>query len=170
MARGLGRRESAVAPPTLGDITIYLAQEPVDFRLGINGLSVLVEATLAFDPFSRNLFCFTNKRKNQIKVLYWQRTGFCLWQKRLEEERFKWPVHLAPMQRETASERASGTTLERASGTTLERASGTTLERASGTTRPPVVELDEEQFHWLLEGLDLKHLKPHRALEYRSVL
>lgn len=131
-------RNSSVAPPTVGDITIYLAQEPVDFRLGINGLSMLVEATLRFDPFSRNLFCFTNKRRNQIKVLYWQRSGFCLWLKRLEEEKFKWPLHLAPL----ASERA----------------------------RPPVVELDEEQLRWLLDGLDLKHLKPHRSLEYRSVL
>ena len=67
----------AVAPPTFGDVTIYLAQDPVDFRLGINGLSVLVEATLRFDPFSRNLFCFVNKRRNQIKVLYWQKSGFC---------------------------------------------------------------------------------------------
>lgn len=146
MGNGSGRRPSAVAPPTYGDITIYLAQEPVDFRLGINGLSTLVEATLRFDPFSRNLFCFTNKRRNQIKVLYWQRSGFCLWQKRLEEERFKWPVHLTP----------------------LERACGTTLVRES--PRPPVVALTEDQFLWLLEGLDLKHLKPHRSLEYRSVL
>lgn len=138
MELGTSRRGQAVSPPTVGDITIYLAQEPVDFRLGINGLSVLVEATLRFDPFSRNLFCFSNKRKNQIKVLYWQRTGFCLWQKRLEEERFRWPMHLPPL--------------------------------ASDTKRPPVVELTEEQLHWLLEGLDLKHLKPHRALEYRSVL
>jgi transposase len=138
MGSGTGKQRSAVAPPTYGDVTIYLAQDPVDFRLGINGLSTMVEATLRFDPFSRNLFCFTNKRKNQIKVLYWQRSGFCLWLKRLEEERFKWPVHLAPMTRETA--------------------------------RPPVVELDEDQFLWLLDGLDLKHLKPHRALEYRSVL
>ena len=53
---------AAVAPPTIGDITIYLAQEPVDFRLGINGLSTLVEASLRFNPFSRNLLCFTNKR------------------------------------------------------------------------------------------------------------
>ena len=128
----------AVSPVTAADITIYLAQEPVDFRLGINGLSVLVEATLKYDPFSRNLFCFVNKRKNQIKVLYWQRSGFCLWQKRLEEEKFKWPTHLAPLRSETAC--------------------------------PPVVSLNEEQFFWLLEGLDLKHLKPHRALEYRTVL
>ena len=138
MELGTTRRGQAVSPPTVGDITIYLAQEPVDFRLGINGLSLLVEATLRFDPFSCNLFCFTNKRKNQIKVLYWQRTGFCLWQKRLEEERFRWPMHLPPLARDTK--------------------------------RPPVVELTEEQLHWLLDGLDLKHLKPHRALEYRSVL
>lgn len=138
MGSGSGSRGAAVAPPTIGDITIYLAQEPVDFRLGINGLSVLVEASLRFDPFSRNLFCFTNRRRNQIKVLYWQRSGFCLWQKRLEEEKFKWPSHLPPL--------------------------------ASETARPPVVELDEAQFLWLLDGLDLKHLKPHRSLEYRSVL
>lgn len=138
MAGGSLKRGSAVSPPTVGDITIYIAQEPVDFRLGINGLSVLVEATLRFDPFSRNLFCFTNKRKNQIKVLYWQRSGFCLWQKRLEEERFKWPTHLPSL--------------------------------AGDPARPPVAELCEDQFLWLLEGLDLKHLKPHRALEYRSVL
>jgi transposase len=132
------KRNTAVAPPTFGDITTYLAQEPVDFRLGINGLSTMVEATLKFDPFSRNLFCFVNKRRNQIKVLYWQRSGFCLWLKRLEEEKFKWPGHLSPLE--------------------------------SATPRPPVVTLTEEQFLWLLEGLDLKHLKPHRALEYRSVL
>ena len=146
MGSGSGKRPSAVAPPTYGDLTIYVAQEPVDFRLGINGLSTMVEATLRFDPFSRNLFCFTNKRRNQIKVLYWQRSGFCLWLKRLEEERFKWPMHLVALE------------------------STTVLERASGTTRPPVVTLTEDQFLWLLEGLDLKQLKPHRALEYRSVL
>ncbi len=146
MGSSSGKRPSAVAPPTYGDLTIYLAQEPVDFRLGINGLSTMVEATLRFDPFSQNLFCFTNKRRNQIKVLYWQRSGFCLWLKRLEEERFKWPVHLVALE------------------------SVSVLERASGTTRPPVVTLTEDQFLWLLEGLDLKQLKPHRALEYRSVL
>ena len=62
-----------------GDIAVYLCRDPVDFRAGINGLSVLVEQTLKYDPFSRNLFGFVNKRRNQIKVLYWQRSGFCLW-------------------------------------------------------------------------------------------
>jgi transposase len=56
------RRPSAVSPPTVGEIAIYLCQDPVDFRLGINGLSVLVEGSRKFDPFTRNLFCFVNKR------------------------------------------------------------------------------------------------------------
>jgi transposase len=62
-------------PPSGGEITIYLCRDPVDFRLAINGLTVFVEATLRFAPFSRNLFAFVNKRRNQIKVLYWQRSG-----------------------------------------------------------------------------------------------
>ncbi len=124
MGSGMSRRASTVAPSTIGDITINLAQEPVDFRLGINGLSTMIEATLQFDPFSRNLFCFVNKRRNQIKVLYWQRSGFCLWLKRLEEEKFKWPTHLPAL--------------------------------AGTSPRPPVVTLTEEQFLWLLDGLDLK--------------
>ena len=127
------------------EVEIYLCHDPVDFRLGINGLSVLVEATLKFDPFSRNLFCFVNKRRTQIKVLYWQRSGFCLWLKRLEEERFKWPTHLA-----SSSTGPAG------------------RQRPEGAGA--VMTLDDDQFHWLLDGLDLKHLKPHRTLEYRSVL
>ena len=79
------RRTSAAVDPAAAaaDLAIYLCRDPVDFRMGINGLSVMVEATLKYDPFSRNLFCFVNKRKSQIKVLYWQRTGFCLWLKDL---------------------------------------------------------------------------------------
>ncbi len=72
---------AAVRPPDDGDVTINVCLDPVDFRMGINGLSVLIEASLKYDPFSRNLFCFTNKRRNQIKVLYWERSGFCLWLK-----------------------------------------------------------------------------------------
>ena len=130
MDRRRRRGMTAVRPPLGEDLTINVCLDPVDFRMGINGLSVLIEASLKYDPFSRNLFCFTNKRRNQIKVLYWERSGFCLWLKRLEEERFKWPSHLPG----------------------------------------PVARLTPEQLVWLLDGLDLKHLKPHRALEYRTVL
>ena len=80
---------AAVSPPAASGIAVYLCRDPVDFRMGINGLSAMVEATLACDPFARHLFCFVNKRRSQIKVLYWQRSGFCRWLKRREEERFK---------------------------------------------------------------------------------
>lgn len=70
---------------------VYLCRDSVDFRKGINGLSVLVEDTLCLDPFSEHLFVFCNRRRNRVKVLYWERSGFCLWQKRLEKARFHWP-------------------------------------------------------------------------------
>lgn len=70
---------------------VYLCRDSVDFRKGINGLSVLVEDTLCLDPFSEYLFVFCNRRRNRVKILYWERSGFCLWQKRLEKARFHWP-------------------------------------------------------------------------------
>ncbi len=73
---------------------VWLCSAPVDFRKQINGLSILVEDQLSRDPFSGQLFVFVNKNRDKIKILYWERAGFCLWQKRLEQERFKWPEHL----------------------------------------------------------------------------
>jgi len=71
---------------------VYLCREPVDFRKAINGLSVLVEETLCLNPFSEQLFVFTNKRRDKIKILVWDKTGFILWLKSLDKERFKWPL------------------------------------------------------------------------------
>lgn len=70
---------------------VYLCREPIDFRKSINGLSALVEQELALDPFGSALYVFINRQRNKIKVLYWHRNGFCLWLKRLEEEKFHWP-------------------------------------------------------------------------------
>jgi len=53
---------------------------------------MLVQGEWALDPFSGHLFAFCNRRRNLVKVLYWDRNGFCLWQKRLERERFRWPA------------------------------------------------------------------------------
>ncbi|WP_299020014.1 IS66 family insertion sequence element accessory protein TnpB [uncultured Photobacterium sp.] len=71
---------------------IYLYRHFVDFRKSINGLAALVESetTLALD--SGALFLFTNKQRDKIKILYWDTTGFALWYKRLEKDKFKWPV------------------------------------------------------------------------------
>ena len=70
---------------------VYLCRVIVDFRKGINGLAILVEAALQLDPFSEQLFVFCNRKRDKVKILYWERNGFCLWQKRLKRARFKWP-------------------------------------------------------------------------------
>lgn len=71
--------------------SIYLHREPVDFRKSINGLSVIVEEDMQLSPFSRSLFLFCNRKRDKIKALYWDTSGFCLWYKRLEQEKFQWP-------------------------------------------------------------------------------
>ncbi|MES2824201.1 MAG: IS66 family insertion sequence element accessory protein TnpB [Pseudomonadota bacterium] len=74
-------------------LPIYLHRAPVDFRKSINGLSVLVQESMALDAFSGALFVFGCRSRNKIKILYWDNTGFALWYKRLEKNKFKWPRH-----------------------------------------------------------------------------
>lgn len=109
---------------------VYVCLQPVDFRKGINGLSALVEGELALDPFSEQLFVFTNRRRDKVKILYWEGAGFCLWMKRLEAERFPWPTFLGN----------------------------------------EVATLTGQQLNWLLDGIDLRHIRPHRRLPYKSTL
>lgn len=72
--------------------TVYLCREAVDFRKQINGLAAMVESGLALKLFTAgSLYAFTNRRHDRLKILYWDRNGFCLWQKRLEQDRFAWP-------------------------------------------------------------------------------
>ncbi len=71
--------------------SVYLHRDPVDFRKAINGLSLIVEQGMSLSPFDTALFVFCNKQRDKLKVLYWDHTGFCLWQKRLEKDKFKWP-------------------------------------------------------------------------------
>jgi len=70
---------------------VYLHRDPVDFRKSIDGLSLIVEQAMGLSVFEAAVFVFCNKRRDKLKVLYWDSSGFCLWYKRLEKERFKWP-------------------------------------------------------------------------------
>lgn len=71
--------------------SVYLHRETVDFRKSIDGLSAIVENEMGLSPLSKHLFVFTNRNRSRIKILYWDKTGFALWFKRLETERFPWP-------------------------------------------------------------------------------
>jgi len=70
---------------------IHLHRQPVDFRKSINGLVSIVQETMATPAMTGNVFAFCNKNNDKLKVLYWDKTGFALWYKRLEKDKFKWP-------------------------------------------------------------------------------
>ena len=70
---------------------IYLHRDAVDFRKSINGLMIIVEQEMQLSPFADALFIFCNRSRDKLKVLYWDQTGFCLWYKRLEKDKFNWP-------------------------------------------------------------------------------
>lgn len=72
---------------------LYVHREPVDMRKSINGLSVIVQEEMGLDFKSSSLFIFCNKRRTHMKIIYFDRSGFCLWLKRLEGEKFPWPKH-----------------------------------------------------------------------------
>jgi transposase len=71
---------------------VYLHRKPVDMRKQMDGLSAIVEGVMKQNPFSGALFCFINKRRDKLKILWWQRNGFIVWYKRIEQEKFSWPV------------------------------------------------------------------------------
>lgn len=71
--------------------SIYLHRDPVDFRKWIDGLVAIVKGEMRLDPFGTYLFLFTSRRRDRIKILYWDKTGFAIWYKRLEQDRFAWP-------------------------------------------------------------------------------
>lgn len=75
-------------PPS---VSIYLSLESVDFRKGVNGLLGIVRQLLERDPFGGHLFVFVNKRRDKVKILFWDRGGFVLYYKQLERGRFKLP-------------------------------------------------------------------------------
>jgi transposase len=91
---------------------VYLCREAIDFRKGIDGLSVFVELELGLSPFASALYVFTNRARNKIKALYWHRNGFCLWQKRLERDKFAWLSDEREDAKESAKEDARSLSLQ----------------------------------------------------------
>jgi transposase len=71
-----------------GQLRVYLYGEPTDLRRSFDGLNAMVRQKLSADPLDGGLYAFINRRGTQIRVLYFDRSGFCLWSKRLEAGRF----------------------------------------------------------------------------------
>jgi transposase len=76
-------------PPS---VRLYVAPNPVDARKGFDGLSLYVQAQLQLDPLSGHLFVFFNRRLDQVRILFWDRSGYVLYAKRLERGRFRIPI------------------------------------------------------------------------------
>lgn len=88
----------------LSKTAVYVRPGRTDMRKQINGLSVLVQEEMELDPFSTSVFLFCNQERRILKALYWDRTGFAMWQKRLERHRFPWPDTQAQAQQITVEQ------------------------------------------------------------------
>ena len=80
-------------PPS---VRIYVATMPVDLRKSFDGLSIVVESVLKRDALTGHLFCFFNKRGNQVRILFWDRSGWCIFAKRLAKGRFRFTELVRP--------------------------------------------------------------------------
>jgi transposase len=69
-------------------VRVWLYTQATDMRKSFDGLSALVKEKLAADPLSGQLFVFINRKRNYLKALYFDRTGYALWAKRLEQGQF----------------------------------------------------------------------------------
>jgi len=75
----------------LSNVKIFLRPGATDMRKQINSLSILASKELSKNIFDNNLFLFCSSNKKHLKILYWNKNGFCLWWKRLEKGTFPWP-------------------------------------------------------------------------------
>ena len=73
------------------DVTVYLCVAPVDMRKQAASLALLVEQSLGHNVFDASLYIFTNRKRDRVRIVYWERNGLCLWSKRVEKQQFIWP-------------------------------------------------------------------------------
>lgn len=72
-------------------VRVFLAMEPTDLRRSFDSLAEMTRSVIGQDPLSGHLFVFRNKLGDKAKILWWDRSGLCLWYKRLEKGAFIFP-------------------------------------------------------------------------------
>jgi transposase len=73
-------------------VRVYLCLTACDMRKSFDSLHALVREYLELDAFAGHLFVFTSRRRDRVKILYWDRDGFAIWSKRLEEGTYAVPL------------------------------------------------------------------------------
>ena len=69
-------------------VRIFIATQPIDGRKGVDSLVSLIRSILAMDPLSGHIYVFFSKRRDRVRIVYWDRNGFAMWTKRLEKGQF----------------------------------------------------------------------------------
>jgi transposase len=90
-----------------GTVRVFVAVAAADLRKGFDGLAQLTRDAIDQDPLSGHLFVFANRRRDRVKILYWDRDGFAIWMKRLEKGPFRWPAPQAKSLEWTGAELAA---------------------------------------------------------------
>jgi transposase len=117
---------------------VFLATEPTDMRKGFDGLFAIVESVISEDPFSGHLFVFRNRRRDRLKMLWWDRDGLAIFYKRLECGSYQFPTDVI---------------------------AGVSGDSMSGTTSSQRCEIRAEELALLLEGIDLSSVKRRKRYE-----
>jgi transposase len=76
----------------LSKVRIFIRPGITDLRKAVNGLTVIIERQMSGEVFSGNVYLFCNRERRLLKAIWWDRNGFWLSQKRLEKDKFPWPL------------------------------------------------------------------------------
>ena len=125
------------------NLRIFLAIEPTDMRKSFDGLFALVESVINENPLSGHLFLFRNRKRDRVKLLYWDQDGLVIWYKRLEEGSYQFPSDLAVQQNRPTN-------------------------ADTRTDLPSSQEIRADELAMLLGGIDLRSITRRRRYQHNT--